>query len=257
MKKFFKILAVLIIVIHVFALLIYSGIIPRGLFANLHMPDAGRLAELILRLNESNEEESSVSADKDREEAEAAAEGENAPAAENEPAENQSEETKAVQIEIAEELPALTEEDLYDLPQVLIDAGALKVSGPRGEDLSDQVICELAADIENPGHFTAVFSVQTEDGQIRRGPSADMQVEMTAPFLAFREDELTISVGTDYDPYRNILICMDIDGTVLTEFVEHEGYLNTSEAGDYELRFFIYSRVTASSAFRTMRIHVE
>ena len=41
------------------------------------------------------------------------------------------------------------------------------------------------------------------------------------------------------------------------DLVEHDGYLNTAQAGDYELRFYIYSRVTASSAFRTMRIHVE
>ena len=59
-----------------------------------------------------------------------------------------------------------------------------------------------------------------------------------------------------YNPYNNILICMDIDGTVLTDFVEHQGSLDTTQVGDYELTFFIYSRVTASSAFRTMKIHV-
>lgn len=260
MKKFFKGLAVLVIIIHVVAALFYTGIIPVQLFANLRLPDAGRLAEFILRLNNEGEaEETSVPVEEDAETKEGAAEGaedgEETAAPEEQAA--AEEEPGTVQIELSENLPDLTEEDLYDLPRVLTEAGALKAAGPQGEDLSDQIVCELAADIENPGHFTAVFSVQSEDGQIQRGPSADMQVEMTAPFLAFREDDLTIPVGTDYDPYRNILICMDIDGTVLTEFVEHDGYLNTAQAGDYELRFYIYSRVTASSAFRTMRIHVE
>lgn len=250
MKKFFKALAVLILMIHVFAGLVYVGIIPVRLFTEFHLPDAGRLAEFIMRIND--EEAASEAAAPDEEEAEAAAPADT----EETEAAVPDEETEAVNIELSKELPALTEEDLYDLPRVLIDAGALKAVDGRGEDWSDQVKCELAADINNPGHFTAVFSVQTEEGQIQRGPSADMQVEMTAPFLAFREDDLTIPAGTDYDPYRNILICMDIDGTVLTEFVEYEGYLDTSQPGDYELRFFIYSRVTASSAFRTMRIHV-
>lgn len=261
MKKFFKGLAVLVIIIHVFAVLFYIGIIPVQLFANLHLPDAGRLAEFILRLNGEGETEgTSIPAGEDSEMEEGTAEeaegGEESTAPEGQQAAAE-EAPEAVQIELSENLPDLTEEDLYDLPRVLTDAGALKAAGPQGEDLSDQIVCELAADIENPGHFTAVFSVRSEDGQIQRGPSADMQVEMTAPFLAFREDALTIPVGTDYDPYRNILICMDIDGTVLTEFVEHDGNLNTAQAGDYELRFYIYSRVTASSAFRTMRIHVE
>lgn len=258
MKNFFKALAVLILMIHVFAGLVYVDIIPVRLFTDFRLPDAGRLAEFIMRIND--EEAASEAAAPDEEEAEAAQEEGVAEAAPADTEEKETaapdEEPEAVSIELSEELPALTEEDLYDLPRVLIDAGALKAVDGRGEDWSDQVKCELAADINNPGHFTAVFSVQTEEGQIQRGPSADMQVEMTAPFLAFREDDLTIPAGTDYDPYRNILICMDIDGNVLTEFVEYEGYLDTSQPGDYELRFFIYSRVTASSAFRTMRIHV-
>jgi hypothetical protein len=55
MKKFFKALAVLILIAHVFAALIYAGIIPIELFTGLHLPDAGRIAELILRIKESEE----------------------------------------------------------------------------------------------------------------------------------------------------------------------------------------------------------
>lgn len=257
MKKFFKALAVLVLVIHVIAGLMYIGIIPLKLFTNLRMPEAGRLAEFIMRLNENSEEEevllSAAQSEEQTDAAEAAA-GEDTSHTEEAAL---SEDVEAVQIELSGELPELMEEDLYDLPRVLINAGSLKATGAGGEDLSDQVICELAADITHPGHFTAVFSIQAEDGQIERGPSADMQIELTSPFLAFREDDLTVPAGTDYDPYRNILICMDIDGTVLTEFVEYEGYFDSSQAGDYELRFFIYSRVNTSSTFRTMRIHVD
>ena len=83
-----------------------------------------------------------------------------------------------------------------------------------------------------------------------------MRVEFTEPFLAFRQDEITVPVGEDYDPYRNILICMDVDGTVLTEFVAGDGQLDTERAGDYELRFYIYSRVNGSAAFRNKMVHV-
>lgn len=261
MKKFFKALAILILIAHVIAGMIYIGIIPAEFFTNLSLPDAGRLAEFFLRLKEGEEavepapplaEEENV-----EEAVKAEAEAEALPAEETDAAEEKEEEKDAVTIELSETLPEITEEDLYDLTKVLVDAGALKAVDGRGVDWSDRIICELAADIEDPGHFTAVFSVETGEGQIERGPEADMRVELTEPFLAFREDEVTITAGEDYDPARNILVCMDVDGTVLTEFVAMDGYLNPDQPGDYELRFYIYSRVNGSSASRTMTVHVE
>jgi hypothetical protein len=259
MKKFFKALAILIIIAHVFAVLVYIGIIPAGLFTELHLPDPASFAEFLLRASEeAKEEEDSAGLQVPSDEEEKTEEEEPAAEKTEENAEElPPEEKNAVQISLSENLPDLTEEDLYDLTDVLVEAGALKAAGPGGEDISDQIFCDLAADINDPGHFTAVFSVRTEDGNVQRGPSADLQVEMTEPFLAFREDEVNLSTGTDYDPYRNILICMDVDGTVLTEFVAIDGYLNTDEPGDYELRFYIYSRVNGSSASRTMTFHVE
>ncbi len=264
MKKFFKALAVLILIGHVFALLIYAGIIPMELFTGLHLPEAGRIAELILRIRESEEAASPAPplTEEEKEDKEETAE-----AAAVSPTEALREEEKddagedpaqadAIQIVLSENLPEITEADLYDLTEVLIDAGALKAVDGRGEDRSDRIVCELAADIEDPGHFTAVFSVQRENGQIERGPSADMRVELTEPFLAFREEEVTLTAGEEYDPARNILICMDVDGTVLTEFVAMDGYLDLDQPGDYELRFYIYSRVNGSSASRTMTVHV-
>ena len=255
MKKFFKVLAVLILIAHVFAGMIYIGIIPVGFFTGLHLPEAGRLAEFILHLKENVEEkEPTPPLTQPEEEEEPAQE---LPAEETETTEAEEEEKDAVTIELSEDLPDITEQDLYDLTEVLVNAGALKAVGGDGEDLSDLIVCELAADIEDPGHFTAAFSVQTDDGQIERGPTADMRVEMTEPFLAFREDEVTLAAGTEYDTANNILICMDLDGTVLTEYVAIDGSLNTGLPGDYELRYYIYSRVNGSSASRKVTFHVE
>ncbi len=267
MKKFFKALAVLVLIVHVFAVLIYMGILPVEPFTGFRLPDAGRLAEFFLRMNEDTQEEEAALVPEEEEQEQ------KAPAEAAEPAEEGEETTEGaegkspdaaseareddVSIELSEPLPEITEDDLYDLSRVLTEAGVLRAYNGRGEDCSDRIFCELAADIEDPGHFTAVFSVQSENGQIERGPSADMRVDLTAPFLAFREEEVTITAGTDYDPSRNILICMDVDGTVLTEFVARDGSLNTDLPGDYEITFYIYSRVNGSSAFRNMTVHVE
>ena len=262
MKKFFKVLAVLILIAHVFAGLIYVGIIPMNLITGLHMPDAGRLAEFILQLRESVDEKEPApplepSEEEKEEEPAAEEEAGELPSEEADASEEAAEDLDAVTIELAETLPEITEQDLYDLTEVLVNAGALKAVTAGGEDRSDQIVCELAADIEEPGQFTAVFSVQTEDGQIERGPSADMQVELTEPFLALREDEVALPAGAEFDPAGNILVCMDVDGTILTEYVAIDGYLNTDVPGDYELRFYIYSRVNGSSASRTVTFHVE
>ena len=264
MKKVFKTLAILIIIVHVFAGLIFTGIIPIRLFRNLKMPNAGRLAEYILSLQndngqdgagtgEKNELEEEITDDKSIPEAVETVEKD---ISEESGTDREQTEGDEIRIELSDTLPPLEEEDLYDLVRVLAEKGALRAVDGQGEDYSDQIICELAADITDPGHFTAVFSLKAEDGQIVRGPSADMRVEMTEPFLGFRQDEVTITAGTDYDPFNNILICMDLDGTVLTEYVEQDGDLNTEQAGDYELRFFIYSRVNTSSASRIMTVHV-
>ena len=257
MKKFFKALAVLIIIAHIFAVLVYIGIIPMGLLTHLRLPDPASFAELLLRESEEAKKESarpqpgSEEVEKTEEEEPAAEE------TEENAKELPTEENNAPQISLSENLPDLTEEDLYDLTDVLVKAGALKAVGPEGEDISDQILCELAADINDPGHFTAVFSVRTAEGQVERGPSADLTVELTEPFLALKEEEVDLSTGTEYDPSRNILICMDVDGTVLTEYVAIDGYLNTDEPGDYGLRLYIYSRVNGTSASRNMTVHVE
>lgn len=265
MKKFFKTLAILIIIAHIFAGMIHAGIIPVRLFQNLKLPEPGRLAEFILRLQGEIEQdrtgtgEAVESLEKDIStntlETEETGEGTSKVIGKDEQM-NHSESGKDIRIELSETLPPLEEEDLYDLVHVLVNADALRAVDGQGVDYSDQIICELAADIADPGHFTAVFSLKAEDGQIKRGPSANMYIEMTEPFLGFRQDEVAVTVGTDYNPRNNILICMDIDGTVLTEFVEYEGYLNTDQTGDYELRFIIYSRVNTSFASRKMMIHV-
>ena len=257
MKRFLKFIAVLIILAHVVAGLIYAGIIPWSLIRNMRLPDPAWLAE---KLQHVQEEEAREEAESETQEVTEQSEEASSEVAENQEeetaAQEEEEEQEVIQIELSENLPELTEEDLYSLTEVLVNAGALKAYDGRGEDHSDQIICELAADINDPGRFTAVFSLETEDGQIQRGPSAEFRVELTEPFLAFREPEVTIPMDAEYNPFNNILICMDLDGTVLTEFVEQDGYLNTSEPGDYELRFFIYSRVNASSASRTMQVHV-
>ena len=257
MKRFFKALAVLILTAHVFALIIYMGIIPRSLFRIPDLPEifSGPQGEPPLEETAGAEEET---AEDDQEDAEAEPSEETAVGEEEVWEEDQEPvaEENGVRIELSEELPPLEEKDLYDLVRVFADAGALYAEDGQGRDCTDQIFCELAADIAAPGHFTAVFSVRTEDDQVERGPSVDMRVELTEPFLAFRQDEITVPVGEDYDPYRNILVCMDVDGTVLTEFVESEGYLDTGLAGNYELLFYIYSRVNGTAAFRNMTIHV-
>ena len=252
MKRFFKALAVLILTAHVFALIIYMGIIPRSLLRIPDLPEifSGPQGEPPLEETAGAEEET---AEDDQEDAEAEPSEETAAGEEDQ---EPVAEENGVRIELSEELPPLEEKDLYDLVRVLADAGALYAEDGQGRDCTDQIFCELAADISDPGHFTAVFSVRTEDDQVERGPSADMRVELTEPFLAFRQDEVTVPVGEDYDPDRNILVCMDVDGTVLTEFVESEGYLDTGLAGNYELLFYIYSRVNRTAAFRNMTIHV-
>ena len=260
MKTFLKFIAILIILAHAVAGLFYVGIIPQSLFQNLQLPDPAWLAERLQSLQEEEsgsevEAEKSLAENETKETPAEEREAEKQEAQETENQENEAEQN-VIQIELSETLPELTEEDLYSLTEVLIEAGALRAVDGHGEDHSDQIICDLAADINDPGRFTAVFSVETEDGQIQRGPSAEFRVELVEPFLAFREPEVTIPLDAEYDPFNNILICMDLDGTVLTEFVERDGYLNTSEPGDYELRFFIYSRVNASSASRIMHVHV-
>lgn len=254
MKNFFKVLAVLVIAAHVFALLFYVGILPVGFFRNLKLPEAGRLAEYILSMQDALEEEGKQPLEEEIKEGEAADPAAEAEAEKEE--ETSAEDREKISIELSGTLPELEEKDLYNLAEVLIQAGALRAADGNGLDHSDQIICEIAADTAAPGHFTAAFSLQTEEGQIERGPSAEIRVEMTEPFLAFYQDEVSLTAGTEFDPYENILICMDVDGTVLTEYVALDGYLNTDLAGDYDLRFYIYSRVNGSSASRNMMVHV-
>ena len=135
------------------------GIIPRSLFRIPDLPEifSGPQGEPPLEETAGAEEET---AEDDQEDAEAEPSEETAAGEEDQ---EPVAEENGVRIELSEELPPLEEKDLYDLVRVLADAGALYAEDGQGRDCTDQIFCELAADISAPGHFTAVFSVRTED----------------------------------------------------------------------------------------------
>lgn len=253
MNRFLKAIAVLIILVHIVAGLVFAGIIPLSLVQSFWTYDIQNTVDLIRgisgqahtdQVNEENSLQTSDTGEKQDEEP-----------VKTEPDVKQ-EELDRIHITLSEPLPSVTEEDLYDLTGFLRSAGAIRAADGHGRDQSDQIRCDISADISDPGHFTAAFSIEDEGGQVERGPSADLRVELDRPFLALKETDISIPVGSDYNPVSNIVICMDLDGTVLTDFVALEGELNTAEAGTCQINYLIYSRVNGSFTMRTVQIHV-
>jgi hypothetical protein len=153
-------------------------------------------------------------------------------------------------------IPELTQDDLYDLKNVLIKAGALHAEDGEGSDITDQVTWTLAPVEDQPGTFDAAFTVQNEHRRLA-GATVSVSAELTAPFLKLIEETAVVATYSDFSISPYIDIAMDVDGSDLTEYVTTDGYVNTSSTGTYNISIYVYSRQTDSMTRKNLTVTVQ
>ena len=153
-------------------------------------------------------------------------------------------------------IPELTQDDLYDLKNVLIKAGALHADDGEGNDITDQLSWTLEPVEDQAGTFNAAFTVQNEHRRLA-GATVTVSAELTAPFLKLTNETAVVASYSDFSISPYIEIAMDVDGSDLTEHVTTDDYVNTSSTGTYNISIYVYSRQTDSMTRKNLTVTVQ
>ena len=153
-------------------------------------------------------------------------------------------------------IPDLSEDDLYDLKDILIKASALKAEDGMENDISDQIEWSITPVTDNPGAFDAEFSI-TNDNRRSAGASTTVSTTLTSPFLMLTDESVIIPTGTDFSITPYIATAIDIDGSDLSEYVASDGYVNGYSSGTYSTVIYVYSRVNDSMTRKTLTVTVQ
>lgn len=153
-------------------------------------------------------------------------------------------------------IPDLSEDDLYNLKEILINASALKAEDGMGNDISEQIRWNISPVADNPGTFDADFSI-TNDNRRSAGASITISTALTSPFLMLTEENATIPLGTDFSITPYIATAIDVDGNDLSEYVASDGYVNSYSSGTYSTVIYVYSRVNDSMTRKTLTVTVQ
>lgn len=153
-------------------------------------------------------------------------------------------------------IPDLTEDDLYNLKDVLIEAQALSAEDGQGNDISDQIEWTLMPVEGQAGTFDASFSIQNDQRRISAAATT-ISVELTAPFLKLTDDHIKIDSYSDFSISPYIEIAIDVDGDDLTEYVATDDYVNTASTGTYNITIYVYSREVDSMTRKDLTVTVR
>ncbi len=154
-------------------------------------------------------------------------------------------------------LPALTQDTIWNILDIYIDAGVLTATDPSGEDITSHIRCTMSADEENVGTFHIAFLVETAEGYSDK-KSIDVSVPVKAPLLVLTSDRATLHVGDTFN-YWNYLVCaLDIDGSPLNQLIAVYGReFDTSVPGEYTVTYRVHSQKDDSISQAVLTVTVE
>lgn len=153
-------------------------------------------------------------------------------------------------------IPDLSEDDLYDLKNILISVGALSAEDGQGNDVTDGISWTLTPVADQIGTFDADFLIQNESRR-SSGASCTVSAELTSPFLFLSESNVTVARDSTFSISSYIKIAMDIDGSDITEYVTCDDYVNTASSGTYNITLYVYSRVADTMTRKNLTVTVQ
>lgn len=159
-------------------------------------------------------------------------------------------------ITLSDNLPDLTQDDLDDIVPVLKDADAISADDGNGNDITDDIEAVTTADLDNLGDFTIHFSVTNDDDETAEA-TADVNVEITKPILELSTYSLTLDRNAGFDDLSYVETAVDENGDDLSRAIHIDGDVDTSEAGTYNVTYYIRSNIDSRRAEKTLRVTVR
>lgn len=151
-------------------------------------------------------------------------------------------------------VPTITQDDLDHLEDVYVESGALVALDANGNDISDDITCNLIADANQMLHFRANFMVEDENSEQAK-VETDFNLKVTGPVIVLKYSSVKMAAGGTFDPDAYILYATDENNNNLIGNVTYTGKVNTSKPGRYLIKYQCTSNGKTASAVLKVQVH--
>ncbi len=139
----------------------------------------------------------------------------------------------------------------------LLDKNVFRADDGFGNDMTEQVTIEFSGlSDENPN---AEMTLRLEN-QIHDAYEKTLTVdvyEYTGVVLTLSDYDITLRVGDEFDPRDYIAVAHDTEGYDLTESVVTDGAVDTDQAGEYEIWYWVADDYGVYSPTKKLNVVVE
>lgn len=157
-------------------------------------------------------------------------------------------------ITLDRELPEIALEDLDRIPETLHDLELLSAEDGAGKDISSSITCTY--EHVSGRTFEVVFHVKNSYGE-SVSKKSEITVNLSKPLLLLKDDHVSLSKDSDFDPKDQIRLAIDTDGSDLTEHVVVSGTANTKKAGNYTVEYSVTSQKGSALATASLNVTVQ
>ena len=139
------------------------------------------------------------------------------------------------EITLPDELPEVTPDTAGSIISLLLDNGTLSVDDGFGNEAANKLSATCETDSKNSSilHYTFFFDSLFGDDIYRK-----VDTKMTeSAVLIIRENEVTVPIDSDYNPFDNIISATDAEGADAKDDVVCAGRVNTAKPGVYTVTY--------------------
>ena len=138
-------------------------------------------------------------------------------------------------VTLPDDLPEVTPDTAGSIVSLLLEEGTLSVDDGFGNEAADKLTASYEMDSKNSSilHYTFFYDSMFGDNIYRK---ADTKMTGSS-VLILRENEVTVPIDSDYNPFDNIVSAADADGTDAKRDVVCTGRVNTAKPGVYPVTY--------------------
>lgn len=144
----------------------------------------------------------------------------------------------APSITLGGDLPAIAQDDLSRIPQLLRDLDLLSADDGAGKDISSDVTCTYTHMQDTT--YDVEFQVTNSYGDHAK-KNVSMTFNLTKPLIILKQDHVSISVGDSFDPKEFMESATDVNGDDLLDHVVTSGNISTKKAGSFVVEYSVTS----------------
>lgn len=159
-------------------------------------------------------------------------------------------------IRLPDPLPQVEDEQLDSILTLMPSDETFYADDGYGNDITKAVTASYTVDENDASIVHYIFTV-TNSYNDTVSSAADLSLTRTKPVIALKESAVTIPLNSGFDALSYVSVAEDVDGSSLFTRIQIQGQVNTAEAGEYILTYFVTSQSGESSAPKELKVTVQ